>query len=218
MTKSLPILALLLALTTTVFAQDKTYLKVSLNKGIGFNYHTVHYYYNTDGSRHRMPYSAGGGMGLQVDYGKYINSGLSVTGTLGYQHILAVPYEDGNNKVLASFNYGFVGLGLNVDVLKTQKAIELVSVGAGPLLSVPGRLKRTEEGEKLKPLSYHYSYGWQVNTNFMFDPFESKKFKLDASLGYKNLNYSYLSGGASSEFKKLNGNGLFVTVGVRAYL
>jgi len=218
MIKSLPILSLLLALATTLFAQDKTYLKVSLNKGVGFNYHSVHYYYNTDGSRHRMPYSAGGGIGLQLDYGKYINNDVSVIGTLGYQHILALPYEDGNDKVLASFNYGFVGLGLNVNVLKTQKVIKAVSIGAGPLFSAPGKLKRIEEGEKLSPVKYNYSYGWQVNTSFMFDPFESKKFKLDAALGYKNLEYSYLSSNASPEFKKLNGSGLFLTVGVRAYL
>jgi len=218
MIKPFTLLFFFAALFLITKAQEKSFVNVSLNKGIGFNYHRVYYYYNSDGSLHKMPFSAGGGLGVQVDYSKYTNSAIAVTAGIGYQQILAAPYEESREDILASFNYTNFSLGLNLDVLKTEKIIEKVSIGSGLLFAIPGKLRRREEDIKQAPIKYNNSYGWQVNSRFLFDFFESRSSKLNASLGYKHLSFSDLSKNTPANLEKLNGNGLFLTFGVQIFL
>lgn len=199
------------------FAQDTSYLKVAVNKGIGLSYDHVYYNYNSDGSRHRATYSAGGGAGIQLEYGRHINDAVSTSAIVGYQQILAVPTEEGNDKFPASFNYIMLGLNLNAIIVKTEGTIQEISIGGGGMMALPGKLRRTEEGAKISPLKFHRTYGWQLISNLMLDPFESDRLKLDTFLGYKNLSYTPRAGNKPKGAGNLNGSGFFLGVGIRTY-
>ena len=199
-------------------AQNTSYLKLGLNKAVGLSYKHVSYYSDSDGSRHRAPYSAGGGAGLQLEYGRHITSLISASVFAGYQQILALPTEEENDDILASFHFFTVGANINTIILKTKGIVQEVSVGVGGTSANPGKLRRTEEDLKLKPLNYHNTYGWQLNSNFMLDPFKSEKLKLDTFFGFKNLSYSPGLRKSPEDPGKLNGKGFFIGLGLRTYL
>lgn len=212
------ILSLLTAIYFNSYSQNQSYLEVNINKGVGLDWTPFYYTSLNSNDTQKLSYSAGGGSGIQLEYGKYFSQRLSLSVSAGYQQIFAFRYESmggANNRSSASFNYKILSTGLNYTLYKSGKLIEEVSIGGNLMYSDASKLRIVENKKSIASEDFDSAFGVQAHANFILDIFSNSKIKGHAALACRGLAYENSEVNSLAEHQKLDGKGINLIFGVR---
>lgn len=179
------------------------------NLGIGTEYQ------NLDYNGASVPYSPGGGIGVEIGFQSALIKNLMIQSTLGYQLNLALQAESSNgasNKTSFSFNRKFVSLGLAKKFELSEGIIDGFLIGSGINYNFPGRLKRIENDDRLGESEYSANLGYYFELGLRLDI--SQSIFLDPAIRYRRLNFvaNSFSEGTVTELPRdlidLNANGI----------
>ncbi len=193
---------------------------MSLNRSIGVDWHSTNYTSLNNSDIHKLPFSAGGGTGIELGFGKYFTSRFSLSGSVGYRQILAFKFENANgvsNKSSVSFNYKMLTAGLNYAIYKSEKLLEEVSLGGMVIYSDAGKLRIIEDQKRIALDRFDNSYGWQLHTNFILNLFSKTSLKGETAIAYRSVNFKNSETNHAPRYGELNGQGINFSFGLRKY-
>lgn len=208
MKKIISLAFITLMVASAIQAQDFS-LFTRGNLSIGSQYNELDYFGNT------LPYSGGGGMGLEIGTRIGIVNNLKATVSFGYQLNLAFTGETVNDVTTTSsaiFGRSFVGLGLINGFALSHRTITHLLVGAGVQYNSPSKLRLTENDVDLGSTEYNSALGFYFEAGISLKL--SDNLTLDPTIRYRSIsfeieNYDFtVQHLVNADFLNYNANGV----------
>jgi hypothetical protein len=154
------------------------------NLGVGIQYNNLYY------GDVLLPYSPGGGMGLEAGLRFMPSSHFEPYATVGYQQNLAIKVSDAdyvNNDSYFTFSRVTFNAGVNYKFPVIPNTNKLLRIGGGLNFSIPGWAGFKENNEKYPSIKYQMARGFNIETSFVV--YEDRKVTVEPGLRYRHIEF-----------------------------
>lgn len=154
------------------------------NLGVGVQYNDLYY------GDVLLPYSPGGGMGLEAGLRFMPTSQFEPYATVGYQQNLAIKVSDAdyvNNDSYFTFSRVTFNAGFNYKFMVIPNTNKLLRIGGGLNFSIPGWAGFKENNVRYPSIKYQMARGFNVEASMVV--YEDRKFTVEPGLRYRHIEF-----------------------------
>ncbi|MVN89636.1 outer membrane beta-barrel protein [Mucilaginibacter aquatilis] len=186
--KPLQLIITTIALLCTVAAKAQTPVQLigRYNLGVGIQYNNL--YYGED----IIPYSPGGGMGIEAGIRVMPSAHLEPYATIGFQQNIAIRMTDGDdywdNESYFTFNRTTFNAGLVYKFPLFNTTDKIVRIGGGVNFSIPGRAAFKEDNQKLPSISYKMARGFNLEASYV--AYADRRVTVEPGLRYRQIKFN----------------------------
>lgn len=170
---------------SAVKAQTPVQFIARYNLGVGIQYNNLYY------GDEIIPYSPGGGMGLEAGIRLMPTTHLEPYATIGFQQNLAIKMTDRDdywdNESYFTFSRVTFNAGLNYKFPIIPNSSSLVRVGGGLNFSIPGWAGFKENNEKLPSIKYQMARGFNIEASYM--AYADRKVTVEPGIRYRHIEF-----------------------------
>jgi len=199
-------------------SQRKPFFEIGGVSSFGFDHQTINYI-SQSGDNLNLPYSGGGGIGLQLGLGVFLNKNWILRTDLQYQVVLAGQIENYNGvktQSTAVFSRATISPGLYYSFSIPEKYfIKGVELGAHLDYNLPGALKITENNTKLEDTKFKNALGYRFKTLGLVQLKKDRNLYATFGAGFR-VATNYMS--KTTNQPDLDGSGLDFSLGLRWYI
>lgn len=178
-------LTLLLFSASVAWAQTPVQFIGRYNLGVGIKYNNLYY------GDQILPYSPGGGMGLEAGIRLMPSTHFEPYATIGFQQNLAIRMTDRDdywdNESYFTFSRVTFNAGLNYKFPIIPNTAHQARIGGGLNFSIPGWAGFKEDNEKLPSIKYQMARGFNIEASYVV--YADRKVTVEPGLRYRHIEF-----------------------------